>query len=48
MPTGEPPSASGQPSPEEIERQLRKIQEELAQPAKFHEPSAAERARKPR
>jgi hypothetical protein len=35
-------------TPDEIERQVRQIEAELAQPAKFIEPSAAERARQPR
>jgi hypothetical protein len=34
-------------TPDEIERQIRQIEAELAQPAKFTEPSAAERASKP-
>lgn len=46
---GEPPEAVDQPpTPDEIERQVRRIEAELAKPAKFTEPSAAERARKPR
>jgi hypothetical protein len=36
------------PTPDEIERQARQIEAELARPARFIEPSAAERARKPR
>jgi hypothetical protein len=36
------------PTPDEIERQVRQMEKELARPAKFTEPSAAERARKPR
>jgi hypothetical protein len=36
------------PTPDEIERQVRQIEAELARPAKFTEPSAAERAGKPR
>jgi hypothetical protein len=36
------------PTPDEIERQARQMEAELARPAKFTEPSAAERARKPR
>lgn len=36
------------PTPDEIERQARQLEAELARPAKFIEPSAAERARKPR
>jgi hypothetical protein len=36
------------PTSDEIERQVRQIEAELARPAKFTEPSAAERARKPR
>ena len=36
------------PAPDEIERQVRQIEAELARPARFTEPSAAERARKPR
>jgi hypothetical protein len=36
------------PAPEEIEGQVRQIEAELARPARFTEPSAAERARKPR
>jgi hypothetical protein len=36
------------PTPDEIERQFRQMEAELARPAKFIEPSAAERARKPR
>jgi hypothetical protein len=36
------------PTPDEIERQVRQLEAELARPAKFTEPSAAERARKPR
>jgi hypothetical protein len=35
-------------TPDEIERQARQIEAELARPAKFTEPSAAERARQPR
>jgi hypothetical protein len=47
--TGEPPSGPGQPdSPDDIDKRLREIDEELRQPAKFKELSAAERARKPR
>jgi len=36
------------PTSDEVERQVRQIEAELARPAKFTEPSAAERARKPR
>jgi hypothetical protein len=36
------------PTSDEIERQVRQMEAELARPAKFTEPSAAERARKPR
>jgi hypothetical protein len=46
---GESSDAMDQPpSPDEIERQVRQLEAELAKPAKFTEPSAAERARKPR
>lgn len=47
--TGEPPGGPDQPdTPEDIDKRLRDIEAELRQPAKFKEPSAAERARKPR
>jgi hypothetical protein len=46
--TGEPPGAPDQPDdPDDIDKRLRDIEAELRQPAKFIEPSAAERARKP-
>jgi hypothetical protein len=46
--TGEPPDASDQPgAPGESERWISEIEAELHRPAKFKEPSAAERARKP-
>ena len=47
--TGEPPGGPGQPdSPDDIDKRLREIEAELRRPAKFTEPSAAERAGKPR
>jgi hypothetical protein len=46
---GEPPGGPDQPdTPDGIDKLLREIDAELHQPAKFKEPSAAERARKPR
>jgi len=42
--TGEPPGGPDQPDiPEDIDKRLRDIEAELRQPAKFKEPSAAER-----
>jgi hypothetical protein len=47
--TGEPPGGPDQPdTPDGIDKQLRDLEAELRRPAKFKEPSAAERARKPR
>jgi len=48
--TGEPPGGPGQPNdtPDGIDKRLRDIEAELRRPAKFKEPSAAERAHKPR
>jgi hypothetical protein len=48
-PAGEPSDAMDRPpTPDEIERQVRQMEAELARPARFTEPSAAERAGKPR
>jgi hypothetical protein len=44
--TGEPPGGPDQP--DDIDERLREIEAELRRPAKFIEPSAAERAGKPR
>jgi hypothetical protein len=44
--TGKPPGGPGQP--DDIDKRLGEIEAELHRPATFKEPSAAERARKPR
>jgi hypothetical protein len=45
--SGEPPGSQDRPDPDDIEQRISEIEAELFKPAKFREPSAAERAGKP-
>jgi hypothetical protein len=45
--SGEPPDAQDRPDPDDFEQRISEIEAELRRPAKFKEPSAAERASKP-
>jgi hypothetical protein len=44
---GDPPGAQDRPDPDDIQQRISEIEAELRKPAKFTEPSAAERAGKP-